>query len=241
MTAHAYARILRGHILVYVALCQKILSEIIYSDEETECITKILEIFENDPPVYNNIEENSILNAINKKFFENILEIERRGSTAKLWIQYVRMVAIAKSFMRSEKKGNFKLQLNIIKQMLPYFHTCGHINYPKSAHLYIQKMEDFINEMDEKYILHAQEGTQHDPTIQEYQNFIQKGFCTVRCIDKFWSGNYTDMIIEQDLMRIMKSTGGRVQRGFTESTENRWIISLPYSHDTCLLYTSRCV
>lgn len=41
--------------------------------------------------------------------------------------------------MRSEKMGNFKLQLIIIKQMLPYFQACEHFNYPKSAQLYVQE------------------------------------------------------------------------------------------------------
>lgn len=41
--------------------------------------------------------------------------------------------------------------------------------------------------------------------ILKGRNFTHKGF---------WSGNYTDM---QDLMRVMKGTGGLVQRGFAGS------------------------
>lgn len=63
---------------------------------------------------------------------------------------------------------NLKLQLIMIKQMLPYFHACGHFNYAKSAQLCVQKLEDFINEMKETCILHAQEDTKHNSERKEF-------------------------------------------------------------------------
>ncbi|GFT36997.1 uncharacterized protein TNCV_175221 [Trichonephila clavipes] len=51
---------------------------------------------------------------------------------------------------------------------------------------------------------------------QTFKNFI-KGLLTVKRMEKFISGTWTDMIIEQSLMKSMK-TEGEVSRG-RNSTE----------------------
>lgn len=76
----------------------------------------------------------ALLDQFNKK----LRMYEERGPTAKLWVQYFRMVSIAKEFIRSERMGDWQAHLNSIKNMLPYFHALGHFLYAKSAHLYIQ-------------------------------------------------------------------------------------------------------
>lgn len=38
------------------------------------------------------------------------------------------------------------------------------------------------------------------------------------------------MLIEQDLMRIMKIEGGMIGRKITESTIARWILAMPYTN-----------
>ena len=38
--------------------------------------------------------------------------------------------------------------------------------------------------------------------------YTKKGYFTVRRKNFFWSGNFTDQAIEQDLMRLFKSAGG---------------------------------
>ena len=42
----------------------------------------------------------------------------------------------------------------------------------------------------------------------EYEKFANDGFFTIRRSDKFWSGIWSDMTIEQVLMKSMKSQGG---------------------------------
>lgn len=44
--------------------------------------------------------------------------------------------------------------------------------------------------------------------ILEYEKFTEKSYFTVRRSDKFWCGVWTDMCIEQVLMRSMKIKGG---------------------------------
>ncbi|XP_054714645.1 uncharacterized protein LOC129224244 [Uloborus diversus] len=62
----------------------------------------------------------------------------------------------------------------------------------------------------------------------DYNKFVTEGFFTIRRSDKFWCGLWTDMTIEQTLMRSMKSTGGLTRgRGISDSTMAKWILSMP--------------
>lgn len=40
-------------------------------------------------------------------------------------------------------------------------------------------------------------------------------------------------MIEQDLMRVMKSEGGMIGRMIMESTLARWILTMPFTNDVC--------
>ena len=59
-----------------------------------------------------------------------------------------------------------------------------------------------------------------------YQQFEEKGFHCVRRTDKFWAGLWTDLTIEQTMMRSIKSLGLTRGAGMDESTQNIWISTL---------------
>ena len=85
--------------------------------------------------------------------------------------------------------------------MLNLFATTGHINYAKSSRLYLQLMRELPN---------------NHPWL--YGCFIKQGFHTVRRTDRYWAGLWTDLVIEQVMMRSIKSRGGLTRgRGVTES------------------------
>lgn len=86
--------------------------------------------------------------------------------------------------------------------MIPFFYASGHSNYAKSALLYYQQLQAFLKKLNP----------------EEYERFVNQGFFTVRRSDNFWSGIWTDLCIEQDLMRMIKVVGGLIGRHFTEST-----------------------
>ena len=51
-----------------------------------------------------------------------------------------------------------------------------------------------------------------------YRNFAINEYHKVRCSDRYWSGLWTDLIIEQVMMRSLKTSGGITRgRGITES------------------------
>lgn len=49
---------------------------------------------------------------------------------------------LLKEFLRAERIGDWKTHLKSVKEMLPYFHASGHFPYAKSAHLYLQDMQN---------------------------------------------------------------------------------------------------
>ena len=74
--------------------------------------------------------------------------------------------------------------------MLPYLAASGHNMYATSVYIYLQNMAEFQQ--------------QH---LHVYANFL-RGYHVVRRSDRFWAGLSLDLVIEQMLMRSVKSTGG---------------------------------
>ena len=130
--------------------------------------------------------------------------------TSELWLQYDHMVDILFKFIKAERTGNFTLHLGCLRQMLPYLAASGHNNYTKSILIYVQQMEELQLK---------------DPSI--FQTLSTHH--TIRRSDRFWAGLSTDLVIEQVLMRSIKTSGGLTRgKGFTESQRSIWCQSMPY-------------
>lgn len=94
--------------------------------------------------------------------------------------------------------------------MLNLFAATGHINYAKSSRLYLQLMRELPND---------------HPWL--YSCFIEQGFHTVRRTDIYWTGLWTDLVIEQVMMRSIKSRVGLTRGGgVTASVRLQWICSM---------------
>ena len=60
-----------------------------------------------------------------------------------------------------------------------------------------------------------------------YQHF-QDGLHVIRRSDRYWAGFYSDPIIEQVLMRTMKTGGGLTRgRGMSQQQRLIWLLSMP--------------
>jgi len=102
--------------------------------------------------------------------------------------------------------------------MFPYFHAAGHFFYAKCAQLYLQDMLELEKKMDSL----------------DYNQFTKMEYFTIRRTDKFWSGIWSDMTIEQVLMKSMKSYGGLTRgRGMTDSVLSRWTLGMVYLNNIC--------
>lgn len=77
--------------------------------------------------------------------------------------------------------------------------------------------------------------------LLEYSKFYISGNFAIRRSDKVWSGIWTDMTIEQVLMRSMKSSGGLTHgRGITDSVTAKWILSSIVLTDVCNVMENFC-
>ncbi|KAJ8666635.1 hypothetical protein QAD02_008297 [Eretmocerus hayati] len=137
-------------------------------------------------------------------------ELKKNGPTAKLWVQYFHMVTLMKNFIAAERSGNWLLHLLTIYETLPYFHASGHIHYAKYAHIYLQEM------------IHLRDAMKNIGAEAEYLKFVEQSFFTIRRSDKFWCGVWSDMTIEQVLMRYLWNLGGIITRGMKESAVAKW-------------------
>ena len=130
--------------------------------------------------------------------------------TGKLWLQYMDMVEILCRFIKAECTGNFSLHLSVVQEMLPYFAASGHNSYTKSAYIYLQTMQSF---KDDHPVVH---------------DLFQAGYHIVRRSDRYWGGLSTDLVIEQVLMRSVKSQGEVTSgRGMNEIQRLLWLLSMP--------------
>lgn len=113
-------------------------------------------------------------------------------------------------FIKAERTGNWMLHLKSLQEMLPFFTASGHNLYAKSAYIYVQHMLKLADSYPEVFA------------------FFRSGYHVVRRSDRYWAGLSSDLVIEQTLMRTMKTTGGLTRgRGMAESQRTQWLLSMP--------------
>ena len=84
------------------------------------------------------------------------------------------------------------------------------MHYAKCVHIYLQNMSDL--ETNYSWV---------------YMSFATHGYHTVRRSDRYWTGLWSDLIIEQVLMRSLRSRVGLTTgRGVAESVRLTWLKSM---------------
>ncbi|CAC5394798.1 unnamed protein product [Mytilus coruscus] len=110
----------------------------------------------------------------------------------------------------SKRTGDWELHLTSIQEMLPHLAAAGHYLYTKSALIRLTQMLNLK--------------TKH-PDV--YAHFMC-GHHVIRRSDRLLAGLSTDLIIEQVLMRSIKSTGGLTRRrGMGEAQRTQWLLAMP--------------
>ena len=134
----------------------------------------------------------------------------KSSRTAALWLQYMDMIDILRKFIRAERTGNWDLHLQALSEMLPFLAASGHNNYTKSVLYYLQQM--------------CRLQVDHPDVYQHFQD----GLHVIRRSDRYWAGLSSDLVIEQVLMRSMKTSGGLTRgRGMTEQQRVSWSLAMP--------------
>ena len=118
-------------------------------------------------------------------------------------------IEIIKDFICCERLGMWDGHLNAVTALLNLFAATCHIHYAKSARLYVQEMRK----------LPSTHPWLHQKCVE--------GYYTVRRSERLWVGLWTDIVIEQVLMRSLKSRGGLTRgRGMTEIVRQQWVYSM---------------
>ena len=136
--------------------------------------------------------------------------LAKKSPTSRLWLQYLEYVDTLNIFIRAERIGDWNLHLIAIGKMLKLFAATRHINHAKSSRLYLQLTMQLLSDY---------------PWL--YQCFIEKGYHTICRSSRFWAGLWTDLTIEQVMIRSIKSHGGLTSgRVLTESVCLQWVYSM---------------
>ncbi|XP_064094950.1 uncharacterized protein LOC135207244 [Macrobrachium nipponense] len=110
----------------------------------------------------------------------------------------------------ADRTGSWLLNLSAVSESLPVFASAGYYSYLKSAHFYVQEMEQLEHT--------------HPDMFQKFSN----GLHVIRRSDQYWAGLSSDLAIEQTLMRSLKSSGGLTWgSGMTEEQRSLWTMSAP--------------
>ena len=116
--------------------------------------------------------------------------------------------------IKADRTGSWKEHLQAVADALPIFAAAGHYNYLKSAYLYVQEM----TELESKH-----------PVV--YQKF-EDGFHVIRRTNQTWAGLSCDLVIEQTLMRSLKSAGSLTHGSkMTEEQRALWTMSAPITSE----------
>lgn len=214
LSGKAVQRSFRGHLLIDRCLNEMVVSELAEEDSEfASLVTNSEEEYKSclacDSEL--NSDKLSETHKLTKdKLCEKRDKIAARSKTSKLWFGYQCMVKIARNLIRADRSGSWNLHLQTVADCLPIFAAAGHYNYLKSAYLYLQSM----NELDVK-----------QPIVHE--KFMQ-GLHVVRRTNQYWTGLGSDLVIEQTLMRSLKTAGGLTHgSGMTEEQRTLWTLSRP--------------
>lgn len=210
LSGGAYYKALRANFLVDAALCSFLLKNE-FSDEELKDMQEyIIRCRTNKLGAKN---EERIVKYFDTKIQKKLQEVSDVGRTSKLWIQYHSFVNLIKDFIRAERMHDHDLHLACVVRMLPVFAAAGHTQYAKGARLYVELMH--MN-------------TAKHATVKSM--FKVHKLHTIRYSTAKWSGIWTDLSIEQTLMKSIKSrgglTGGRLRN--QKTAQKLWVSLLDH-------------
>ena len=219
MSGKAISRALRAHFMVESALEIKLLEVLTERDKQEDSRVDVMsrEDWSETQDLFNRcllmeaslteIENSEVLGKLHLELETVKEKLSAESRTSKLWIQYINYIKLIKMFIRAERTGDWHMHLIAAEQMLNLFAATGHIHYAKSSRLYLQLMHDLPTDY---------------PWL--FEAFEKHGFHTVRRSERYWSGLWTDLTIEQVLMRSIKTRGGLTRgRGMTDTVRHQWV------------------
>ena len=222
LSGKSIVRALRGLFLTEKALTIEIqellLSDNVIDQEGIDCIQNEISKLRNGDITIEYIDPNKITK-ITTVFENRMMELSNISRTAKLWINFMNYVHTIRMFIAASRTGNWNLTLVTMESMINLFAATGHTNYARCLRRHLQLMLKL-----------------KDSHPQVHEKFAQQGAHVTRRSERYWTGLWPDLIIEQVLMKSLKSCGGLThRRGLTESVRPLWINS---QHLSSLIYSA---
>ena len=194
MSGKAVQRTFRGHLLVSQCLTKQIIAKVIEDEPDFEIlVTDIERIYTQAKAGCVDLDallKTDCIKRISQALASKKSELSKCSETRKLWVNYLQMLGVARELVEADRTGSWQILLHAISDCLPLFSAAGHPNYLKSAYLYLQNMVTLESD---------------NPAV--FQKFVN-GFHVIRGSDQYWADLGSDLVIEQTLMRSLKSTGG---------------------------------
>lgn len=150
-----------------------------------------------------------ILGRLQQHVEERKSDLRSRSKTSALWLNYQNMLQVARLLVMADRTGSWSMHLHAVCEAIPIFAAAGHYNYLKSAHLYLQNM------------------TQLHSKHPDISHKFHEGLHVIRRSQKFWSSLSSDLVIEQTLMRSLKTSGLTRGSGLSEGQRALWTMSTP--------------
>ena len=233
LAGEALACAVRAHLIIESALNALLLSDVMNinlfstSEDEAESSLEVVatdlcsrnsdlqedfilcEKLMNNSHSVHQVCQTEVIQKLKESLKSNVCSLQS-SRTASLWLQYLDIIDILRNFIRAQHIGNWELHLQSLSDMLPYLAASEHNHYTKCVWIYLQQMSKLEDE---------------HPTV--YRHFMQ-GLHVVRRSNRLWAGLPTDLVIEQALMRTLKTTGGLTRgRGMTEQQRLTWLMAMP--------------
>ena len=130
------------------------------------------------------------------------------SAQCKFWLNFVKIMDTIKDFVRSERDGDFFLNMNALERILPIFLGCDAVNYLRYGSFHLELLK--------------RAKTTH-PEL--YDSFIRKNFVVKRTPGSF-NAVSPDLALEQTINKSAKSSHGII--GNTKSAD--------YVAEWCLIY-----
>lgn len=204
LTGKSHYKTIRAYLLIDAALVVYLLDGLMTNDELENVYDYIQNRKETKDGVYVDVP---FMTKMTNQLGEMFEQLKSSGHTQKLWAQLHDYVQVIRDFIRAERLSNAKLSMQSTAAMLPTMMAAGHTEYGKALRFALQKFIEYDGQIKAFYL------TQNDHTVK---------YSTDE-----WAGVWSDMSIEQTLMRYCKSqgglSGGRLR---SESAQKVWLLTL---------------
>ena len=145
MTGKAVQRALRGHPLVDKCLHSPLITEM------AKDVPEIQTLLDQADELYSSLLSGEVtlgdaevmiqLETVTEK---KKSELAQTSKTSQLWLNYQRMVGMARKLIKADRTGSWLMHLQALFNWVTVFAVAGHFNYLRSAHDYMQQMSNHV-------------------------------------------------------------------------------------------------